>query len=52
MVIDHQRTAIMDKAHGALCGKLRESDGTVINNEGRAQRFFEFMTRRTTTATP
>ena len=40
MVIDHQRTAIMDKAHGALCGKLRESDGTVINNEGRAQRFF------------
>ena len=23
MVIDHQRTAIMDKAHGALCGKLR-----------------------------
>ncbi len=23
MVVDHQRTAIMDKAHGAFCGELR-----------------------------
>ena len=41
MVIDHQRTAIMDKAHLVLsAASFAESDGTVINNEGRAQRFF------------
>jgi NADH-quinone oxidoreductase subunit G len=42
MVIDHQRTAIMDKAHLVLStASFAESDGTVINNEGRAQRFFQ-----------
>jgi NADH-quinone oxidoreductase subunit G len=42
MVIDHQRTAIMDKAHLVLsAASFAESDGTVINNEGRAQRFFQ-----------
>ncbi len=42
MVVDHQRTAIIaeNAASGAFRGKLAESDGTVINNEGRAQRFF------------
>jgi len=42
MVIDHQRTAIMDKAHLVLsAASFAESDGTVVNNEGRAQRFFQ-----------
>ncbi|MEB8477788.1 NADH-quinone oxidoreductase subunit NuoG [Cronobacter malonaticus] len=42
MVIDHQRTAIMDHAHLVLStASFAESDGTVINNEGRAQRFFQ-----------
>ncbi|BDH45093.1 NADH-quinone oxidoreductase [Salmonella enterica subsp. enterica serovar Choleraesuis] len=42
MVIDHQHTAIMDKAHLVLpAASFAESDGTVINNEGRAQRFFQ-----------
>ncbi len=36
MVIDHQRTAIMDKAYTVLsAASFAESDGTVINNEGR-----------------
>ncbi|CAI9397819.1 NADH-quinone oxidoreductase subunit G [Citrobacter sp. T1.2D-1] len=42
MVVDHQRTAIMDNAHLVLsAASFAESDGTVINNEGRAQRFFQ-----------
>lgn len=42
MVIDHQRTPIMDYAHLILpAASFAESDGTVINNEGRAQRFFQ-----------
>lgn len=42
MVVDHQRTAIMDSAHLVLsAASFAESDGTVINNEGRAQRFFQ-----------
>ena len=42
MVVDHQRTAIMDKAHLVLStASFAESDGTVVNNEGRAQRFFQ-----------
>lgn len=42
MVIDHQRTAIMEHAHLVLpAASFAESDGTVINNEGRAQRFFQ-----------
>lgn len=42
LVIDHQRTAIMDHAHLVLsAASFAESDGTVINNEGRAQRFFQ-----------
>ena len=52
MVVDHQRTAIMDKAHGALRASFAESDGTVVNNEGRAQRFFGFTIRLTTTRKP
>lgn len=40
MVVDHQRTAIMENAHLVLsAASFAESDGTVINNEGRAQRF-------------
>jgi NADH-quinone oxidoreductase subunit G len=42
LVIDHQRTAIMAQAHLVLsAASFAESDGTVINNEGRAQRFFQ-----------
>ncbi len=42
LVVDHQRTAIMDNAHLVLsAASFAESDGTVINNEGRAQRFFQ-----------
>ncbi|EFE10040.1 putative NADH dehydrogenase subunit G [Citrobacter youngae ATCC 29220] len=42
LVIDHQRTAIMENAHLVLsAASFAESDGTVINNEGRAQRFFQ-----------
>ncbi|MTD42560.1 NADH-quinone oxidoreductase subunit NuoG [Erwinia sp. CPCC 100877] len=42
LVIDHQRTAMMDHAHLVLsAASFAESDGTVINNEGRAQRFFQ-----------
>ncbi|SUG71259.1 NADH dehydrogenase I chain G [Salmonella enterica subsp. enterica] len=36
MVVDHQRTAIMENAHLVLsAASFAESDGTVINNEGR-----------------
>ncbi|XPE45198.1 molybdopterin-dependent oxidoreductase [Shigella flexneri] len=53
MVIDHQRTAIMDHAHLVLsAASFAESDGTVINNEGRAQRFFQVYDPATTTAKP
>ncbi len=42
IVIDHQRTAIMDKAQLIIsCASFAESDGTLVNNEGRAQRFFQ-----------
>ncbi|EHU09080.1 NADH dehydrogenase (quinone), G subunit [Escherichia coli DEC1C] len=42
MVVDHQRTASMENAHLVLsAASFAESDGTVINNEGRAQRFFQ-----------
>lgn len=51
MVVDHQRTAIMENAHLVLsAASFAESDGTVINNEGRAQRFFQFTIRLITTA--
>ena len=42
IVVDHQRTAIMDKADLILsAASFAESDGTLINQEGRAQRFFQ-----------
>ncbi|KAA8997020.1 NADH-quinone oxidoreductase subunit NuoG [Affinibrenneria salicis] len=42
IVIDQQRTAIMDKATLVLpAASFAESDGTLINQEGRAQRFFQ-----------
>lgn len=42
IVIDHQRTAIMDKAKLILsAASFAESDGTLINQEGRAQRFVQ-----------
>ena len=46
IVVDHQRTAIMDKANLILsAASFAESDGTLVNQEGRAQRFFRFMTQ-------
>ncbi|AIN14765.1 NADH-quinone oxidoreductase subunit NuoG [Yersinia pseudotuberculosis] len=42
IVVDHQRTAIMDKANLILsAASFAESDGTLVNQEGRAQRFFQ-----------
>ncbi|HRH91269.1 MAG TPA: NADH-quinone oxidoreductase subunit NuoG [Agitococcus sp.] len=42
IVLDHQQTATTDKAHIVLsAASFAEGDGTVVNNEGRAQRFFQ-----------
>ncbi|WP_312240200.1 NADH-quinone oxidoreductase subunit NuoG [Pantoea sp.] len=42
IVVDHQRTATLDKAGLILStASFAESDGTSINHEGRAQRFFQ-----------
>lgn len=42
VVIDHQRTTLMEKAQLVISSaSFAESDGTLINNEGRAQRFFQ-----------
>jgi NADH-quinone oxidoreductase subunit G len=42
IVLDHQHTPTVDKAMLVLSGaSFAETDGTVINNEGRAQRFFQ-----------
>ena len=42
IVLDHQRTATMEKAGLILSGaSFAESDGTLVNQEGRAQRFFQ-----------
>lgn len=42
VVLDHQVTATANKAHTVLsAASFAEGDGTVVNNEGRAQRFFQ-----------
>ncbi len=42
IVLDHQVTPVQEKAHLVLSGaSFAEADGTVINCEGRAQRFFQ-----------
>ncbi|MEM6160765.1 NADH-quinone oxidoreductase subunit NuoG [Erwinia sp. P6884] len=42
IVLDHQQTATSDKAGLFLSGaSFAESDGTLVNQEGRAQRFFQ-----------
>ncbi|WP_147198957.1 NADH-quinone oxidoreductase subunit NuoG [Pantoea sp. CCBC3-3-1] len=42
IVIDHQRTRTVEKAGLILStASFAESDGTVVNQEGRAQRFFQ-----------
>jgi NADH-quinone oxidoreductase subunit G len=42
VVIDHQNTPTVAKANFVLpAGSFAESDGTVINMEGRAQRYFQ-----------
>ncbi|WP_338515125.1 NADH-quinone oxidoreductase subunit NuoG [Erwinia aphidicola] len=42
IVLDHQRTATSEKAGLILStASFAESDGTVVNQEGRAQRFFQ-----------
>jgi NADH-quinone oxidoreductase subunit G len=42
IVLDHQHSAVVDKAHLVLSGaSYAEGDGTVISQEGRAQRFFQ-----------
>ncbi|MGL4861177.1 MAG: NADH-quinone oxidoreductase subunit NuoG [Enterobacteriaceae bacterium] len=42
IALDHQHTRLMDKAHLVLsAASFAESDGTLVNQEGRAQRFFQ-----------
>ena len=42
IVLDHQRTSTTEKAGLILSSaSFAESDGTVVNQEGRAQRFFQ-----------
>ncbi|WP_220683162.1 molybdopterin-dependent oxidoreductase, partial [Pseudomonas aeruginosa] len=42
IVIDHQQTDIMEKAHLVLpASSFAESDGTMVSQEGRAQRYFQ-----------
>lgn len=42
IVVDHQHTAIMDKAQLIIsAASFAEADGTLINQEARAQRFFQ-----------
>ncbi|MGV3346014.1 NADH-quinone oxidoreductase subunit NuoG [Enterobacteriaceae bacterium LUAb1] len=42
IVLDHQHTATVEKATMVLsAASFAESDGTVVNQEGRAQRFFQ-----------
>lgn len=49
MVVDHQRTAIMENAHLVLsAASFAESDGTVINNEAARSASSRFMIRPTT----
>ncbi len=42
IVLDHSMTATIAKANAVLpAGSFAEADGTLVNNEGRAQRFFQ-----------
>lgn len=42
IVLDHQHTATAEKAQFVLASaSFAEGDGTVVSNEGRAQRFFQ-----------
>ena len=42
VVVDHQHTATSDKAHWLLsAATFAEGDGTLVSQEGRAQRFFQ-----------
>jgi NADH-quinone oxidoreductase subunit G len=44
LVIDHLTTRTAQEAHLVLpAGTFAESDGTLVNNEGRAQRFFQVL---------
>ncbi|MCC7516230.1 MAG: molybdopterin-dependent oxidoreductase, partial [Pseudomonadales bacterium] len=42
VVVDHQQTPTVARAHFVLpAGSFAEGDGTIINMEGRAQRYFQ-----------
>jgi NADH-quinone oxidoreductase subunit G len=42
IVLDHSNTPTVRKAHVVIpAGTFAESDGIIVNNEGRAQRFFQ-----------
>ncbi|WP_148863157.1 NADH-quinone oxidoreductase subunit NuoG [Marinobacter fonticola] len=42
IVMDHQRTETLDRAHLSLpAASFAEADGTLVSMEGRAQRFFQ-----------
>lgn len=50
LVIDHQETATAKKADLVLpAASFAEGDGTLVNMEGRAQRFFQSMLPPSTT---
>ncbi|MBI2933776.1 MAG: NADH-quinone oxidoreductase subunit NuoG [Planctomycetes bacterium] len=47
VVLDHLRTRTTSKAHLVLpAATFAESSGTTVNNEGRAQRFFQVLPSR------
>ncbi len=42
IVLDHSTQATIKKSHFVIpAGTFAESDGTIVNNEGRAQRFYQ-----------
>ncbi|SHF29505.1 NADH dehydrogenase subunit G [Modicisalibacter ilicicola DSM 19980] len=49
IVVDHQRTPTWERAHlGLPAASFAEGDGTLVNFEGRAQRFFQVFEPRYT----
>src|SRR3546814_12317047 len=47
IVADHQKTATSDRAHLVLpAASFAEGDGTLVSQEGRAQRFFQVFDPR------
>ncbi len=44
VALDHTTSPTTEQAHTLFaCGTFAESDGTIVNNEGRAQRFYQAL---------